>query len=140
MSENTENQHQSFRDNKHGIATAVGVVVCIVIGLITRNDLLFGLVMGTVFGSGMNLGVKISGQLAEKAPNNLLPAKIVAAIAVGIVTALVLSIINGAVDLAPMEGDNILITIVKHFFDNTAATAMAAGVLVAGLMQGEASD
>ena len=66
MSENTEDQHQSFRDNKHGIATAVGVVVCIVIGLITRNDLLFGLVMGTVFGSGMNLGVKISGQLAEK--------------------------------------------------------------------------
>ena len=76
----------------------------------------------------------------KKAPDNLLPAKIVAAIAVGIVTALVLSIINGAVDLAPMEGDFILITIVKHFFDNTAATAMAAGVLVAGLMQVEASD
>ena len=65
MSEETKDQHQELKDNRQGIATAAGVVIFIAFGLIVRNDLLFGLVMATVYGSGMNAGVRMSTKLLE---------------------------------------------------------------------------
>ena len=90
MSEESKDSHQDWRDNKHGIATAVGVVACIAYGLVARNDLLFGLVMATVYGSGMNAGKRIQAKLVERDQGDSLPAKIIAAIAVSIVAALII--------------------------------------------------
>ena len=140
MSEEARNQIQDFRNSKQGIATAVGLVVCIAYGLVARNDLLFGLVMATVYGSGLNAGLRIFKQLAAKGHSESLPAKIIAGVAVGIVAALIIAVVQGAVDVAPMEDDNIIIQIIKLFFDNTAATALGIGALVGIFLPGMDAD
>ncbi|MCY3778706.1 MAG: hypothetical protein OXG78_00225 [Chloroflexi bacterium] len=145
MSGQAKDQHQELRKSRHGIATAAGIAFFIAFGLVARNDLLFGLVMATIFSSGLGIGRRISTQIADNAPSeNLMPAKIIGplagAVVVGIITALILSAIQNAVDVSPMEGDDIIATIVKSFFDSTAALAVAAGVIVGGWVHGMASD
>ncbi|MCY4073585.1 MAG: hypothetical protein OXG60_20025 [Chloroflexi bacterium] len=140
MSEETTNQHQEIKDNRHGIATAAGIVICIVYGLLARNDLLFGLVMATVYGSGMNAGVRISKKLLEGDQGNALPARVISAVVVGIIGAVIISIVQGIAPVAPAEGDNIIVAIIKHFFDNSAALALGIGALVGSIAHGMASE
>ncbi|MDE2820856.1 MAG: hypothetical protein OXI40_14080 [Chloroflexota bacterium] len=145
MSEANKDPHQELKDNKHGIITIAGVAVCVVVGLLMRNDLLFGLVMGTVFTSGLNLGGHIAKQIAANAPaEHLMPAKLfgsaISAIIVAAIILVILSIIQGAIDVSPAEGDDIIATIVKSFFDSAASLAVGAGVLAGGLTRGPAAD
>ena len=104
--------------SRHGLVTIAGIVICVLLALLTGRDLLFGLVMGTVFSSGLGIGRRIIAQITANAPaDNIMPAKIIGpvagAIVVGIITALILSAIQGAVDVSPMEGDDFIATIVK---------------------------
>ena len=135
---------QAVRDNSHGMVTIIGLVVWVAIGLVVRNDLLFGLVMGTVFISGLGAGRKISEQLAdqEMQAGTLMPAKIIAAIVTGIVVAIIIALIRGFIgeSINPMEGDNAIIQIVKHFFDMWASVAVATGVLVGAFTHGMRSE
>ncbi len=140
MSEKAKDQHQDWRENKLGIATAVGLVVCVAYGLVARNDLLFGLVMAIVYGSGLNAGKRIQAKLVERDQGDSLPAQIIAAIVVGIVAALIIAVVQGAVDVSPMNDDNIIIQIVKLFFDNSAATAVGIGALVGIYLHGMGTD
>ena len=140
MDETKKDSTQELRHNTHGIATALGVLVCIVFGLVTRNDLLFGLVMATVYGSGLNAGKKIAQALSQQGQGNFLPAKIIAAIVVGIIAALIISVIQGLVDVSPMADDHFLVTIIKHFFDSYAALAVGAGALVGSILHGMSEE
>ncbi len=140
MSEEARNQFQDFRNSKQGIATAVGLVVCIAYGLVARNDVLFGLVMATIYGSGLYAGKRIQVKLVERDQGDSLPAKIIAAIAVSIVASLIIAIVHGSGAVTPMEDDNIVIQIVKLFFENTAATAVGIGALVGIYLHGMDSD
>ena len=145
MSENTEDQHKDLRDNKHGIATIVGLVICVVYGLIARNDLLFGLVMGTIFISVMKAGVIVNTRVAANArEEHIAIAKvvgsIVAAAIAGIIATIILTVVNSAVDMTHLETDNIIITIVKHFFDSSAALAVGAGLLFGALVHEVGSE
>ena len=140
MSENGNDQHKDWRENKQGIATVAGIVVFVALGVLTRNDLLFGLVMATVYGAGMQAGKKILSALTEREQADSMPAKIVAVIVVGIVASLIISLVQGTGLITPMEDDNIIITIVKHFFDNNAAAALAIGALVGIYVHGMDSD
>ena len=131
--------------SRHGLVTIVGIVIAVLLALATGRDLLFGLVMGTVFSSGLGIGKRIIAQITANAPDeNIMPAKIIGpvagAIVVGIITALILSAIQGAVDVSPAEGDDFIATIVKSFFDSAAALAVAAGVLAGAWADGLASD
>lgn len=143
-----EDAQKSLRDldkNRHGLVTVVGIVVCVLLSLLSGRDLIFGLVMGTVFSSGLGIGRRIISQIAANVPDeNIMPAKIIGplagAIVVGIITALILSAIQGAVDVSPMEGDDFIAAIVKSFFDSTAALAVAAGVVAGGWVDGLASN
>ena len=56
MSETKHNQLQDLQRSKHGIITVVGIIICVLLALATGRDLLFGLVMGTIFSSGMGIG------------------------------------------------------------------------------------
>jgi len=142
MSNNGKDEHAVVKDNRHGIVTIIGLVVWVAIGLVVRNDLLFGLVMGTVFTSGLGAGRKISEQLAgqEMQAGTLMPAKIIAAIVTGIIAAIIIAVIQSVVDVSPMEGDNIIIQIVKHFFDMGASVAVATGALVGTVTHGMHSE
>ena len=138
MSEKTHDQLQDLKRNKHGVVTVVGIIICVLVALVAGKDLLFGLVMGTIYSSGLGIGRRVSVQISSNAPaENLMPARIIgpiaAAVVVGIITALILSAIQGAVDVTPAEGDDFIAQIVKSFFDSAAALAVAAGVIVGGL-------
>ena len=131
--------------SRHGLVTILGIVICVLLALVTGRDLLFGLVMGTVFSSGLGIGRRIIAQISANAPDeNMMPAKIIGplagAIVVGIITALILSAIQGAVDVSPMESDDFIATIVKSFFDSAAALAVAAGVVAGGWADGLAPN
>ena len=131
--------------SRHGLVTIVGIIICVLLALATGRDLLFGLVMGTVFSSGLGIGKRIIAQISANAPaDNIMPAKIIGplagAVVVGIITALILSAIQGVVDVSPAEGDDFIATIVKSFFDSAAALAVAAGVVAGGWADGLASD
>ena len=139
MSENTDDQHKDLRENKHGIATIVGLAICVVYGLIARNDLLFGLVMGTIFVSVMKAGVIVNTQIAANAPEEHIAiakvvGSIVAAVIAGVIATIILAVVNGAVDMSHLETDNIIITIVKHFFDSSAALAVGGGLLFGAIV------
>lgn len=145
MNEEAQQGSQDLGKSKHGLVTIVGIVVCVLLALVTGRDLVFGLVMGTVFSSGLGIGRRISTQIAVNAPaENIMPAKIIGplagAVVVGIITAIIITAIQGAVDVSPMEGDDIIATIVKSFFDSAAALAVAAGVIVGGWVHGLASN
>lgn len=128
---------QDLRKNSHGLLTIGGFVVCVLLALLTGRDLIFGLVMGMVLGSGLNLGRHIAKQIAANAPaEHLSPALIagslISAIIVGVIIAIILAAIQSAVDVRPVEGDDIVASIVKSVFDSAAALAVAAGVVLAG--------
>lgn len=140
-----QDAHEALKKLQHGPMTLVGIIVCAVLGFALRGDLVFGLVMGTVFASSMNLGGHIGGQIAANAPSeHLLPAKLfgslISAIIVALIIFFILSIIQSAIDVSPAEGDNIITSIVKSFFDRAASVAVGAGVLVGGLTRGPAAD
>ncbi len=137
MNEDAHKGLQDLSKNRHGLLTIGGIVICVLLALLTGRDLLFGLVMGTVASSGMNLGRHIAKQIAANAPaENQAAANIagifISAVIVGIITAIVLAAIQGAVDVTPAEGDDIIATIVKSFFDSAAALAVAAGLIAGG--------
>ena len=145
MATHGEKGAQDLIKSRHGLVTIAGIVICVLLALLTGRDLLFGLVMGTVFSSGLGIGRRIIAQITANAPaDNIMPAKIIGpvagAIVVGIITALILSAIQGAVDVSPMEGDDFIATIVKSFFDSAAALAVAAGVVAGAWADGLASD
>ena len=145
MTEIKQNQLQELQRSRHGVITVVGIVICVAVALVAGRDLIFGLVMGTVFTSGLGIGRRVATQIRSNAPSeNIMPAlaigPIAAAIVVGIITALILAAIQGAVDVNPMEGDDIITAIVKSFFDSAAALAVAAGVIAGGWAHGMASD
>ncbi|MCY3978529.1 MAG: hypothetical protein OXG23_10560 [Chloroflexi bacterium] len=144
MNEDAQQGMQDLGKSKHGVVTIGGIVVCVLLALVGGKGLVFGLVMGTVYSSGLGIGRRISAQIADNAPaENIMPAKIIGplagAVVVGIITALILSAIQGAIDVSPMEGDDIIATIVKSFFDSAAALAVAAGVVAGGWAHGLAS-
>lgn len=145
MAADGEKRAQDLIKSRHGLVTIAGIVICVLLALLTGRDLLFGLVMGTVFSSGLGIGKRIIAQISANAPaENIMPAKIIGpvagAIVVGVITALILSAIQGAVDVSPMEGDDFIATIVKSFFDSAAALAVAAGVVAGAWADGLASD
>ncbi len=141
MNEDAHQGLQELSKNRHGLFTIGSLVVCVLLALIFGRSLIFGLVMGTVMASGMNLGRHIAGQIAASAPAEHKTAAniagiLISAIIVGIIITFVLSAIQGAVDVSPVEGDDIIATIVKSFFDSAAALAVAAGVVVGGWVHG----
>lgn len=145
MNEDAQKGLQDLSKNRHGLTTIAGFIVCVLLALVAGKGLLFGLVMGTVFTSGLGIGRRVSTQISLNAPSeNIMPAKIIgpiaAAVVVGIITALILSAIQGAVDVSPVEGDDFVAAIVKSFFDSAAALAVAAGVIAGGWAHGKASD
>lgn len=141
MNEEAHAGMQELSKNRHGLVTIAGIVICVLLALVSGKGLVFGLVMGTVYSSGINLGRHIVKQIKANAPaEHLTPAilfgNFIAAVIVGIIIALILSAIHGAVDVSPVEGDDIIATIVKSFFDSAAALAVAAGVVVGGWVHG----
>ena len=92
--------------------------------------------MATVYGSGMNAGVRISTKLLEGDQGNVIPARVIGAIVVGIIGAVIISIVQGLAPVAPAEGDNIIVTIINHFFDNNAALALGVGALAGSIVHG----
>ncbi len=145
MHEQDSKSIHDLKKNRHGLVTIVGIIVCVLLALLTGRGFLFGLVMGTVFSSGLSIGRRIISQIKANAPEeNIMAAKIAGplagAIVVGIITALILSAIQGAVDVTPVEGDDFIATIVKSFFDSAAALAVAAGVVAGGWADGLAAD
>lgn len=145
MREDKGTNGHDVKKHRHGLVTIIGIVICVLLALLTGRDLLFGLVMGTVFSSGLGIGRRIIVQISANAPDeNIAAAKIfgplAGAIVVGIITALILSAIQGAVDVSPMEGDDFIATIVKSFFDSAAALAVAAGVVAGGWADGLAQN
>ena len=145
MNEEAHAGLQELGKNRHGLVTIVGIVVCVVFALLAGRDIIFGLVMGTVYSSGLGIGRRVSEQIHSNVEGeSVTPARIIgplaAAIVVGIIITLILSAIQGAVDVNPMEGDDILATIVKSFFDSAAALAVAAGVVAGGWSYGQAAD
>lgn len=145
MDEKSKNALADLKNSHQHIMTIGGVVICVLLALVAGRDLIFGLVMGTVLSSGMNLGRHVAKQIAANAPaDHQLAANIagifITAVIVGVITSVVLAAIQGAVDVSPVEGDNIIASIVKSFFDSAAALAVAAGVVAGGWMSGKASD
>ena len=127
---------QAVKDNMHGITTIIGLAVVVAVSLLAGSGLLFGLVMGTVFISGLGAGRKISEALAENSPENAVPGKIVGSIVVGIIAGIIIAIIRSVVgeSINVMEGDNVIIEIIKHFFDSSAAFAVGAGAFVGAFL------
>ena len=140
MSEKMNEGHQALHKNRHGIATALGMALCIVFGLVTRNDLLFGLVMATVYGSGIKAGVKISEAIDKNQDAPAVPAKIIGAIISGVIAGLIIAVVQGTGAVTPMEGDNFIIAIIKHFFDPNAALIVGIAALVGIYIHSTESD
>ena len=144
MDEKSKNAHQHLMQNRH-TTLIIGIIVSVVLGYAVRGDIVFGLAMAAIFASSLNLGGHIGAQIAANAPaEHLMPAKLfgsaISAIIVGGITLVILSIIQGAIDVSPAEGDDFVATIVKSFFDSAASLAVGAGVVVGGLTRGAAAD
>lgn len=132
---------QAMKDNSHGLVTIIGIIAAVAVSLLMGRDLLFGLVMGTVFVSGLGAGRKIAAALAENAPEHAVPGKIVGAIVTGIIAAAIIAVIRSVVDdINPMEDDNAILQIIKHFFDMSAAAAVGIGALVGAFIHGADSE
>lgn len=124
--------------NKHGIYTIAGVICGAIAGLLLRGDVLFGLVMGTVYISGLGAGRKTITAIEANAPaEHIQPARIfgtiIAAIITGAIATVIIAVIRGLVgdeSMTVIPEDNVIIQIVKHFFDYGAAGAVGIGVLV----------
>ena len=96
--------------------------------------------MATVYGSGMNAGVRISTKLLKGDQGKAIPARVIGAIVVGIIGAVIISVVQGIAPVAPAEGDNFVIIIIKHFFDSNAAIALGVGALAGSIVHGMASE
>ena len=133
---------QAMKDNRQGIVFIVSVIVVVAVSLLAGRGLLFGLVMATVFHSGLTTGSKISEALAKNAPDYTLPGKIVGAIVVGIITAVIITVIRGVVgeSINVMAEDNIIIQVIKYFFDMNASIAVGAGALAGAFLHGTGSE
>ena len=141
MSMESKDKHEGLAElhkNKHGLYTVAGLVVGAIAGLLLRDDLLFGLVMGTVYISGLGAGRKTITAINANAPaEHIMPAKVIgtviAAIITGIIATVFIAIIRGLVgdeSMAVIPEDNVIIQIVKYFFDYGAAAAVGIGLLV----------
>ena len=139
MSEEAKDQIQDLKKNKVGLATIAGVAFFVAAGAVS-NSILLGLALAAVYGSGLKAGRVILKRLTESGQGDALPAKVIAAVVVGIVTALIVSLIHGTGLVTPMEDDNIIATIIKHFFDGNAALAMGVGALVGMLVHSADSE
>ena len=131
MPEEAQEGLQAMKDNSHGIVTIIGIIAAVAVSLLMGRGLLFGLVMGTVLISGLGAGRKIAEALAENAPEHAVPGKIVGAIVTGIIAAAIITVIRSVVgeSINPMEGDNVILQIIKYFFDMNAAVAVGIGAL-----------
>ena len=96
--------------------------------------------MATVYVIVMNLILIIHKKFARSGPGKLTPARFIGALAVGIAGALVAAVVLAIVDPLSLEGDSIIITIIKHFFDQTTVIASVAGSLVGSLLHGMGSE
>ena len=142
MPEEAKEGLQAVRENSHGIVTIIGIIVAVAVGLLMDRGLVFGLVMGAVFSSGLGAGRKIAEALAENAAEHAVPGKIVGAIVTGIIAAGIIAVIRGAVgeSINVMEGDNVIIQIVKYFFDASAAAAVGIGALAGVFLHRDDSE
>ncbi len=141
MSEEKSDSHEGLAElskNKHGIYTIAGLICGAIAGLLLRGDLLFGLVMGTVYISSLGAGRKTITAIEANAPaEHIQPARvfgtIIAAIIAGIVASIIIAVIRGLVgdeSMAVIPEDNVIVQIVKHFFDYSAPVAVGIGLLV----------
>ena len=148
MSEKPKDAHAELRNNPHAIMSVVALVVAVVAGLVLRNDLLFGLVMATVFMSAHRGGPRVAEQIAENAPEEHAGhahswGSVIAGIATAIVASIIVAVVVGVVgaeSMAVQEGDNIIIQIVKHFFDSWAPIAAGLGIAVGSLFHKPQAD
>ena len=117
------------------IAAIVGIVAGVAVGLLTERGALWGAVMGVAFGTGLQASPKIcqalSGRMSADAQRRV---KYVAFIITIVVVAIILGIVNTAVDLAPVEGDDVITSIIKHIFEYSASLALALGVLLSAVL------
>ena len=129
---------QELAKSKHGLYSISGLVIAAIIGLLVGDGILFGLVMGTVYISGLGAGRKTMTGIKANAPQeSMQPAKIVgpivAAVIAGIIATLIITVIRGIVgddSFAIIPEDNVIVQIVKYFFDYSAATSVGIGLLV----------
>ena len=135
----TEKAHEGLEEvkkNMHGMLSIGGLIVCALLGMLTRGDVLFGLVMGTVFISGLRPGKQVAAAIKENAGENLQPARLfgipIAAIITGVIASVIIAVIRAVAGegIAVVPEDNVVVQIIKHFFDPTAAVAVAAGLLI----------
>ena len=148
MNEDKKSQLEELGRSKHGIYSIAGLVCAVILGLIIRNDALFGLVMGTVYISGLGAGRKVITAIKANVPEeSMQPAKlvgpVVAAVITGIIATVILSVIRSLVgeeSMAIIPEDNVIVQIVKHFFDYGAAPAVAIGLLVGAWGMGSESE
>lgn len=148
MNEEAHKGLQELSKSKHGIYTIAGVVCAVIVGLILRNDALFGLVMGTVYISGLGAGRKTIAAIEENAPEEGAQAAkmvgpVVAAVIAGIIATVIIAVIRSVVgedSFAIIPEDNVIVQIVKHFFDYGAAAAVGIGLLVGAWGLGKESD
>ena len=150
MSESKSDPHEGLaqlKQSRHGLYSIGVLVVAAIIGMVLRNDVLFGLVMGTVAISGMGAGQKTIAAIEENAPKeSMQPAKIagpvVAAVIAGIIATIIIAVVRSVVgedSFAIIPEDNVIVQIVKHFFDHTAAVAVGIGLLVGAWGKGKGS-
>ena len=151
MSESKSDPHEGLaqlKQSKHGLQTIAALVVAAVIGLLVRGDVLFGLVMGTVAISGLGAGQKTMAAIKENAPEEGLQAAkivgpIVAAVIAGIIATVIISVVRSVVgeeSFAIIPEDNVIVQIVKHFFDYSAAAAVGIGLLAGAWGHNKESD
>ncbi|MCY3716348.1 MAG: hypothetical protein OXG92_07765 [Chloroflexi bacterium] len=146
MAEKANDAHTDLRNNQHGIITIVAVVVAAAAGLLLRNDLLFGLVMGTIYLSSFRAGPKVATAIAENTEESQAPAHIIGSIVAGIVAsaiaAVILLIIRSLVGEAinVTADDNIIVQIIKHFFDAWAWLPAGLGLAIGSLTYRAGAD
>ncbi|MCY4147332.1 MAG: hypothetical protein OXE95_10930 [Chloroflexi bacterium] len=146
MTEKTTDAHTNFRNNQHGIMTIIGLVVTAAAGLLLRNDLLFGLVMGTIYLSSFRAGPRVAIAIAENAEESQAPAHIIGSIVAGIVSGVIAAVILFIVRSVVGDGinvtadDNIIVQIIKRFFDAWAWLPTGLGLAIGSLTYRAGAD
>ena len=137
MSEQAKEAHQELRKNLHGILSFLALVIGAVLGLLTSEErvvgLLGGLLLASVFISGQHAGGVVLERLEKRDADQLLPPKIFAAVISGVIVAILLVILRGILGLAPNEDDSFIIAVVKHLFYPLASVVLGLGVFFGAL-------